>query len=188
MVVPVDVRSQRGVGSGDTASALAFGLLAGAVLLVAQTVLALARGAEPTLPLQLAASVPIGSAAVEGPSSFGLLVVGLLVHLALAGLYGWIYGAVHRAAAPATRASWGVQAVAGAAFGLLLWLVNLQGVARAAYPWFLEGSQVAQALLHALAYGAPLGLLFAAAAQHDPHIGPRRLRRGRARAEEPAAP
>lgn len=188
MVVPVDVRSQRVFGGAGPAGAVAFGLLAGATLLAAEIIAALLGGVPPTLPLRLAASVAVGSAGVEGPPTFGLMVVGMLVHLTLSALYGWIYGAVHRASTPAARASFARQAVAGAAFGALLWLANMQVVARAVYPWFLDAAQVVQALLHALAFGAPLGLLFAAGSQREPQAGARRrrLRGGPVRHEEPA--
>lgn len=185
--MPVDVRAQRVVGGDGAAAALAYGLLAGAALLVAEVLAALVAGAPPTLPLRLVASVALGSPAVEGPPAVGLLVAGTFVHLALSGLFGWVYGAAQRIARPATRASLARQALGGALFGLALWLLNFQVVARAAYPWLLAPSQVVQALLHALVFGAPLGLLFAASARAAPGPRLRRLRGGRARREEPAA-
>jgi hypothetical protein len=43
----------------------------------------------------------------------------------------------------------------------VLWLVNLQGVAAAFCPWFLELPQAPQLLLHGLFFGAVLGVSFA---------------------------
>jgi hypothetical protein len=48
-------------------------------------------------------------------------------------------------------------------FTVGVWLVTFQFVARGYYPWFLGTSQFFQLLMHALFFGVPLGLLFAAA-------------------------
>ncbi|MBX3472222.1 MAG: hypothetical protein KF878_35670 [Planctomycetes bacterium] len=145
-------------------AALSLGLVAGAVLLAAEIVAALLAGLSPRLPLRVAASLVMGSAAIEGPPAFGVMVLGTLLHLALAALYGWIYGAIHRVASPAAQRSFGLQALGGATFGLALWVVNVQIVARGLYPWVLERDPWVQALLHVAAFGVPLGLLFAGAA------------------------
>ncbi|MCO5167568.1 MAG: hypothetical protein M9894_14570 [Planctomycetes bacterium] len=156
-------------------AALALGVVAGAVLLAAEIVAALLTGLPPRLPLRIAASLVMGSAALEGPPTFGVMVLGTLMHLSLSALYGWIYGAIHRVGSPDARRSFGLQALGGAAFGLALWVVNVQVVARSLYPWVLERDPWVQAALHVLAFGLPLGLLFAGAASTPaPRVRPRR--------------
>jgi hypothetical protein len=54
------------------------------------------------------------------------------------------------------------QAIVGTLYGVLIWIVNLQVLARLASPWLLDTSQSVQIATHALAYGLPLGLIYAA--------------------------
>jgi hypothetical protein len=90
------------------------------------------------------------------------VLVGSLVHLVLSIAYGIVFAAFFAILAPETRKSFGGEAAIGAFYGTLLYLVNLQIIARLAFPWFLEANQLLQWVLHAVTYGLPLGLAFAA--------------------------
>ena len=94
----------------------------------------------------------------------------LWVHLALSALLGLIYGLVNARLSPETETRWARQAGLGLLFGALVWLVNFQVVARLLYPWFLTTPQSVQLLLHALFFGLPLGLMYAAAERRVQHV------------------
>ena len=81
----------------------------------------------------------------------------------LSAAFGLIYCLITARTSETTKRSWGTQAGIGALYGMALWLVNFQIVARIAYPWFLDAPQTAQAMLHALFFGLPLGLAYAGA-------------------------
>jgi len=42
----------------------------------------------------------------------------------------------------------------------VLWLIDFQLLGRLFYPWFLELPQAPHAILHALTFGLPLGLVY----------------------------
>lgn len=139
------------------------GLMAGAIFAIAEMIAAAAVGASLITPWRMFASVVLGSAAIEATSPGVAFIVGFIVHFLVASIFGLIYGAIHRGVARDTRRSYGAQAAIGAIYGLALYLVNIQVIARLAYPWFHETGQWTQALLHAFTYGLPLGLLMATA-------------------------
>lgn len=148
----------------------AAGLVAGVLFAIAQVVAAVATGLAPTFPFRLIASVLLGRAAFETTTLAGAIVVGSVVHLTLSAFYGFAYGALNSGVSAHTQLSSARQAAVGLGFGALLWLVNFQGIARVVYPWFLETPQLVQFLLHAFAFGLPLGLLFASAERRVPAV------------------
>ncbi|RJP74661.1 MAG: hypothetical protein C4524_12640 [Candidatus Zixiibacteriota bacterium] len=117
------------------------------------------------MPLRMSASVVLGEAALADMSLGLAALAGVITHLALAAFFGLLYGLINARLSPAVQAHSERQAVMGLGYGLLIWLINFQIIARAAYPWFLETSQWLHALVHALAYGLPLGLMYAENAQ-----------------------
>ena len=109
------------------------------------------------------ASSVLGKAALtETPPAVAVLV-GLLAHIVGSAVMGIGYGLLSSRLSRGSRRSFGVQAALGMAYGIGLWLLNIQILGRAFVPWFLETSQVQQILMHALFFGLPLGLLSAAA-------------------------
>lgn len=142
---------------------LRFGLLAGLILGLMEMVAAVVMGNPPLMPLRMFASVVLGQEALMGTSLGTAVVVGLIAHFAISALYGFIYGLVNaRFTKGSDRASYGSQIFIGLLFGLGVWLVNFQIVARLAYPWFLGTPQLMQALMHAVFYGLPLAVMYAA--------------------------
>ena len=138
-----------------------FGVLAGLVLLLGELLVAALAGAPTIRPLQMAASVAFGREAFALHSDHAA-VPGGAVHLALSALFGFVYSQFFVRASLDTSRSYQREAGYGAAFGLALWVINFQLVARAALPWFLDASQAVQAMMHALLFGLPLGLMMAA--------------------------
>ncbi len=146
---------------------LIFGLFAAMLLVMAQMLTAPLVGYPPSGPLRLYASVLFGQQILLEASGAHLLL-GLLFHLALSGCYGILYGALNLLLAPETRARLSYQAALGLLWGAAVWLVNFAVLAPWLYPWFLEAAPLVQLALHVLAFGLPLGLMFAAAERHGP--------------------
>ncbi len=148
------------------AHGLLYGIAAGGVFALAQLVAsAVSGGLAAVEPFRLAASVVLGQKAITGGVSLGLvLAVGLAVHVAITAFWGLLYSFVDSRLTPDVRPNFSFQAASGMLFGLVVWLLDFQFVARGYFPWFLERSpQFFQALMHALFFGLPLGFLFSAA-------------------------
>jgi hypothetical protein len=141
---------------------LAGGLVAGAVFALAQMLFAAAQGEPLSTPWAFFASILLGPQALAAPFSLATFTVGFVVHFVLSALFGLLWGATAKSVSRGIRDDWGAHAVASMIYGLLLWLVNFQVIARVVYPWFLGTSQLAQLALHALAFGLPLGLYLTA--------------------------
>lgn len=138
------------------------GLVAGVIFAVVQMIVAGAAGMGAMAPWRMFASIVAGRGALVGEMTFGLFLLGFIVHFVLSALFGMIWGAIARGLPYEVRTSWGQHAAGAMAFGFVLWLVNFQVIARVAYPWFLGMNQLAQVLLHVLAFGLPLGLYLVA--------------------------
>jgi hypothetical protein len=142
---------------------IGFGLAAGVVFAVAEIVAALIMNEPAIMPIRMVASIALGEIALTS-GSLGLVIsVGLLLHFALSALFGLLYGAMVVLFSQNTRASYAGQALLGLMFGVTLWFVNFQLIARSAYPWLHATPELLQATLHAVAFGLPLGGLLASA-------------------------
>lgn len=146
------------IGLGETAGVL----FASAALL--------ALGGE--VATRLAASVLLGRGALDPLrlDLWGAITVGLPLHVTLAALLAVLHRALHVTLPAATRTSARAQAAGGGLFGLLVYLVNVQLIARATYPWFLDAPQLRLAALHVLLFGLPLGLMAAVASRERARI------------------
>jgi hypothetical protein len=120
----------------------------------------LVQGA-PLLPMESAASLLIRERAYQPGYLAFSVPLGIAVHFSLAILYGYAFGLMSTETRLRTRLNFGREALLGSGFGLLIWVVNFMIIARGLYPWLLTTNQLAQALLHAFAFGLPLSLLFA---------------------------
>jgi hypothetical protein len=150
--------TKRGVKEG-----IGFGIVAGVIFALMETVAAAGMGDPPLMPFRMFASIVLGEAALETIGTGTAFLVGSIVHLVLSGVFGLVYGVLNSRLSVEARTAWTSQAGIGLAFGAVLWLVNFQVIARIAFPWFLMAPQFAQLMLHALFFGLPLGLMYAAA-------------------------
>jgi hypothetical protein len=142
------------------------GIVAGLFLACGEVLLAPMLGAASLWPVKLTASIALGTGAVTGAYSLGtIVIVAAVVHLALAAAYGAMYGVFIRYRARETRTSFAREAGLGMLYGLMIWAFDFYVVARALFPWFVAASPLEQALLHAVGYGLPLGVLCGAATQ-----------------------
>lgn len=150
------IETRRSPGEGITA-----GLIAGVIFAIMEMVAAAMMGDPALMPVRMFASVVLGKGAMEGPLGTAL-VVGTIAHLVLSAAFGIPYGLFSGRMSDPTRTSFGRQAGLGILFGLAVWFVNFQIIARVLYPWFLEAPQFLQAMMHALFFGLPLALIYAA--------------------------
>ncbi len=137
------------------------GLIGGVVLALAAMIALTAAGLGPGAPWQMFASVVLGVAALE-ELTFGVFLVGLVAHFVLAAVFGLIWGLVATGVPSGIRDNLGAHAASAGIYGLAIYLVTFQFIARGFYPWFLEMNQVLWALMHVLFFGIPLGLYLAA--------------------------
>lgn len=152
------------------------GLAAGAVLAVSEAVVAAARGSGFATPLIAAASVIMREHAFAAPASL-VLPVGVAVHGCIAALWGYFFGLVAGDDGAESPYRLARQLVAGIVMGTFIWALDLKIFARLLEPAVaravsyaaageaLAGESArgdgAQLLLHALVFGAPMGLVFA---------------------------
>ncbi len=153
------------------AAGVGFGLISGAIFAVVEIIAAAVMGNPALMPLRMFASILLGrSALTEAPAGVAI-IVGLIMHFALSAVFGLIYGAIESRMSVEGRTSWARQAGAGLLFGFALWLVNFQIIARILYPWFVAAPQFLQLVLHAVCFGLPLGLMFAAQERRHRPVG-----------------
>ena len=155
-------RTQRGegfVGRVESETVLA-GVAAGFVMGLSEVIASVLSGQSPLLPLREAASIILREDAF-GRDAPMIALVGAVIHFSIAVMYGFAYGVFNSQLSWIKRVRGIQQAVLGVAFGVLIWLLDLQFIGRLFYPRMLEHSQVVQLVIHALGFGLPLGLLFA---------------------------
>jgi len=142
---------------------LGFGLLAGVVFAVAQCLTSWLAGEGVLRPIRYAASEVLGARALAEPSLALTLAVGLILHLAFSAFLGLAYSLIDARLSPELRTSVLHQTAVGMLFGIGVWVLTFQFMGRGYFPWFLQLPQFSQMVMHAVFFGAPLGLLFAAA-------------------------
>jgi len=153
---------------------IGFGIVAGIMLMAVNVSASLAVGAGALWPFRMAASVLLGSPALDAGQVYdgNALAVGLGVHLALSAFFGFVYALAMTWRSHETRTSWAAQTGIGLVYGLLIWFADFQVIGRAMYPWFLDFDQVSQSLMHAGFFGLPLGLLYATAERRADVVEP----------------
>ncbi|HLL83283.1 MAG TPA: hypothetical protein VK420_11550 [Longimicrobium sp.] len=137
------------------------GQMAGGLFALMQMLAAAAGDGSAWLPWRLAASLLLGSGAVSAPASASIVLAGLFVHLMLSAFFGALWAVAARLLWPAMRDNLGSHAALAALYGAGVWLLNVQLIARGMFPWINSYDSPAQVLLHAFAYGLPLGLYVA---------------------------
>jgi hypothetical protein len=148
----------------SAAHGLLYGIAAGGVFALAELISAAVGDRLATVaPIRMAASVVLGQRALNEAPLGQVAAVGLAVHVALCAFWGLLYSFIDSRLTLDVRPSAAFQAASGMLFGMGVWLFDIQFIARGYFPWFLDPPQFLQAVLHAVFFGLPLGLLFAAA-------------------------
>ena len=142
--------------------AAGLGIIAGAIFVAAGVVVNALRGVDPFVMFRLCASLLLGPSVMER-SELGMVLLGALVNIVVSGVFGFLYGAVLSRFSHATQTSRLRQLPLGFAYGALLYLVDFQWVSRVLFPWVLTEPQLIYFLLHTLAFGVPLALMYAQA-------------------------
>lgn len=107
-------------------------------------------------PLRLIAAIALGPSVLPQNSPLFLpLIVGLLVHVSLAALYGAIFAVSARYIRILRRDL----ITATTLFGLGIWLVNFYFFSPLLFPWFGHTLDIVQFISHTLFYGMPLGAI-----------------------------
>lgn len=138
------------------------GVACGFIFGVAATVGAVLVGYGPLLPLRLGASIILGQGALTSSSVGGVLLLGLVVHFAVSSYYGLMFGLMHERYIHVHWMKNSHRMVLGLVFGLLVWAINLQVIARILYPWFFDFRQGILAVIHVLFFGLPLAMMYVA--------------------------
>ena len=143
------------------ANGMGLGFIAGGVFVGFEIVVAVVTGSSPFEPPQLMGSILFGQGSLAALSTPAFVAMaGLTLHFLLSALYGGVFGAIVQAVRP-LQGNRLLLVAAGAAFGLLLWVVNFYLISPLLFPWFAMASPLVQFLAHTFFYGVLLGLLFA---------------------------
>jgi hypothetical protein len=143
------------------AETIVSGIIAGAIMAGLESMASLVTGRHVLIPFRYAASVVMGSDAFEA-GWLSVIILGAVVHLSIATMFAFAYGVLNTQL-PWRARTWGArEAMMGMLFATVVWLLDFQLIARFFYPWMLDHSQLVQWWLHAVGFGLPLGLLFAA--------------------------
>jgi hypothetical protein len=125
-------------------SAVWAGVIAGAVFMILEMIMVpLFLGGSPWAPPRMIAAIVMGQGVLPPPATFdlGVLTVAMIVHFALSILYAVILAAI------TFRLTTSPALLVGAAFGLLLYLVNFF-VFTAIFPWFAEARNWVSVFAH----------------------------------------
>ncbi len=119
-------------GTIDWKAAIWSGLIAGAAFLALELILVpLLQGGSPWGPPRMIAAIGMGKEVLPPPATFDpvIVMVAMVIHFVLAIVYGLMLALIIH------RLSVGVALIAGAVFGLVLYLINFYGFT-AVFPWF----------------------------------------------------
>lgn len=142
-----------------TLDATGMGIGAGAVMLAALAFASLAHGDAASLPLHFTASLVLGSAAITS-TAFWLLFAGSLVNIGISALYGRLYARAVSWLPPSVSASWFGTVATGLLFGAFTYVLGMQLVSRAIFPWMLEANQLSWFAAHAFVFGPVLAVMY----------------------------
>jgi hypothetical protein len=133
--------------SFDWRAAILAGIIAGLVFLILEMALLPLVGASVWAAPRMMAAIVMGPEVLPPPATFalGIFVVAMLVHFVLSIIYAAIAGVMVRGR------SYGLAALIGIGFGLLLYLVNFF-VFTGIFPWFAEARNWVSVLAH-MAFG-----------------------------------
>lgn len=152
-----------------TVEGFGFGLLAGVILIAVLMFDSAVKIGSPLEPLRESASLALGFHALD--SSLGTTyLVGLVVELALAGIFGILYAQFEWLLPAEARRHYGWQVGMGVVYAGLLWIVNVAFIGHGLFPWTATMYPLRHLVIQALFYGGALGVMFAAAERRTPLV------------------
>jgi uncharacterized membrane protein YagU involved in acid resistance len=130
------------------------GLVAGVVFLIVEMALVpTVGGGELWGPPRMMGAIALGEDVLPPPATFdaGIVAVGMIVHFALSAVLGVIFAI----AAGALKLSRAMSILAGAVFGLIVYVVNFYGFTEL-FPWFAMARNAITIFAH-LVFGGVIG-------------------------------
>jgi uncharacterized membrane protein YagU involved in acid resistance len=110
---------------------------AAAVFVVLELLAIWVVGQSPWGPLHMTAAIPLGRGVLSQPATFdaGIVLVALIVHFVLSVIFALILAVI---IAPFNfDSSLGMASLAGAVFGVAVYLINFYGMSQV-FPWFAD--------------------------------------------------
>jgi len=139
----------------DWRAAVWAGLIAGAVFMMLEMLLvSFFMNESPWAPPRMIAAIVLGQGVLPPPAPFDFMVlmVAMVIHFILSVAYGLIFAWV------AYRWTWGTALIAGAIFGIALYLINFYGFTLV-FPWFAMARNWISILSH-LMFGIVLAGIY----------------------------
>ena len=138
-------------------AAVLAGIIAALVFVMLEMVLVATVGGEsPWGPPRMIAAIGMGQSVLPPPATFDLTVfsVAILIHMVLSIVLAFVFAAI------TARMNWGLgmMLVAGAVFGLALYLVNFYGFT-AFFPWFAMARNSISIFAHVM-FGVTLAFAY----------------------------
>ncbi|NJK80866.1 MAG: hypothetical protein HC876_04365 [Chloroflexaceae bacterium] len=141
---------------------------------------------NPVTPIRSIGAIIMGERDAFDPDYplVNVIILALIVHLLLAGLFGAIFGGI--------VARWNEMLartplrlfIVAVVYGVLLWLLNFYVIAPGVFPWLADNNPIVQLLAHAL-YGSVMGGLLAWIGFRASHPHPEELRKEKPVRAEP---
>lgn len=144
----------------NTKAVLWGAIVAGAVFMMLEMVMVpVFMGGSPWGPPRMIAAIGLGKGVLPPPATFdaGIMMVAMLIHFVLSVILAFLFAFIARGRTV------GMATMIGAAFGLVVYLVNFYGMT-AVFPWFAMGRGWIGIFAHVM-YGAVLGLVYASIAR-----------------------
>lgn len=143
----------------DHKAVLIAGIAAGAVFMMLEMLMvAVFMGGSPWAPPRMIAAMLMGPGVLPPPATFDstVMMVAMMIHFVLSILLAYVFALI------AKGRSTGTAILAGAVFGLVVYLVNFYGMT-AVFPWFAEARNWVSIFAHVM-FGVVLGWAYAALA------------------------
>lgn len=141
------------------------GLISGLAFLVFEMAMLALMGQSPWGPPRMMAAIILGQSVLPPPDAYaafnpGVVLVAMIVHFALSIIYAVVFALV------AERMAMSRALIAGAAFGLALYVVNFHGFT-AIFPWFEMARGIGSIAGHVV-YGLILAFAYKRLAHRQP--------------------
>ncbi|MCY7355726.1 MAG: hypothetical protein LH470_11755 [Lysobacter sp.] len=144
----------------NTRAALWAAIVAGAVFMMLEMIMVpVFTGGSPWGPPRMIAAIGMGEGVLPPPATFdaGIMMVAMLIHLGLSVILAFLFAFIARGRTVS------MATMIGAAFGLVVYLINFYGMT-AVFPWFAMGRGWIGIFAHVM-YGAVLGFVYASIAR-----------------------
>jgi uncharacterized membrane protein YagU involved in acid resistance len=135
-------------------SAIWAGVIAGVVFMMMEMGLVALTGGSPWGPPRMIAAMAMGRDVLPPPASFDavIMIIAMGIHIVLSIVLAIVFAFL------AARLGMGMAVLAGAVFGLVIYLVNFYGFT-ALFPWFAMARNMISIVSH-IAFGVVLALSY----------------------------